>query len=152
MSILKKRILSTLVPVAGAALCVSLSAQAQPSQPLPVDRPVHVDGIRTACTGIGNREEHEARWSNYPIKLESVGSYGQWLGDEDVTVQGRGTDISVRCAGPWVLFDLKPGRYSATVSPPNAAPKHIDFHVPASGQRDVIVRFKDMTAGEQSSP
>jgi hypothetical protein len=153
MSYTRQRLLASLLPLSGLALCFGMAARAEPPRSLPVDQPTQVDGVRAACTGIGNREENESRWSSFPIKLESVGGYGQWLGNQDVTVQGQGTDISVHCAGPWVLFDLKPGRYSATVSPPNAAPKHVDFRVPASGQHEVIVRFKDLTRGqEQSNP
>lgn len=149
MSITKQRILASLLPVSGFVLCFGMAAAQQMPQPLPVDQPQQVDGVKTACTGIGNDSESDTRWSGYPIKLETVGAYGQWLGDADVTVSGQGQDVSVNCAGPWVLMDLQPGRYRATVTVPDAPPKHISFSVPREGQREVIVRFPNHDTGQE---
>lgn len=147
MSLIKQRILASLLPISGFMLCFGMAAEAQTPQTLAVDQPQRVDGIKTACTGVGDREEGEARWNAYPVKMEMVGGYGQWLGNEDVTVRGHGEDVSVNCAGPWVLMGLQPGYYHATISVPNASPKHIGFNVPSRGQRDIIVRFRSRDTG-----
>lgn len=153
MSLAKQRILASLLPVSGFMLCFGMAAQAQMPQTLPVDQPQQVNGIQAACTGVGDREENEARWGSYPVKLEMVGGYGQWLGNEDITIHGQGQDVSVNCAGPWVLMGLEPGYYHATINVPDASPKHISFSVPRHGQRDVIVRFRDLNTGrEQPNP
>jgi len=133
MSPNQQRFLAALLPASAFLLCFGMAAQAQNTERLPVDRPTQVDGIKAACTGIGNGEEEETRWTGYPFKLETVGGYGQWLGDQDVTVHGNGTDISVHCAGPWLLMGLQPGRYEATVA-------------------DVIVRFHEKTTGSSVHP
>ena len=151
MSLLKQRILAALLPASAFVLCMGMAAQAQTPQPLPIDQPTQVDGVRAACTGIGDREENEGRWSSYPLKLETVGGYGQWLGDQDVTVRGRGEDVNVHCSGPWVVMDLQPGRYDATVTVPDATPKQIRFTVPKAGQRDVIVRFHSRMNGREET-
>ena len=151
MSHMKQRVLAALLPASAFVLCFGLAAQAQTTQRIPVDQPTQVDGIRTACTGIGDREENEGRWSSYPLKLETVGGYGQWLGDQDVTVHGHGQDVSVHCSGPWLMMGLEPGRYEATVTVPDAAPKQIHFTVPREGQRDVIVRFHGRMMGRETT-
>ena len=144
----RKNFLAACLPASVFALCFGMAAQAQDAGSLPIDQPTQVKGVETACTGIGNREENEARWRNYPAKLEVVGDHGQWLADETVSVDGNGQALQVNCEAPWVLMRLEPGRYHATVRIPDAAPKHISFTVPQEGQRDVIVRFP---TGEQSS-
>ncbi len=149
MSYTKQRILAALLPISGFALCFGMAASAQTAETLPVDQPQNVDGVQTACTGIGDREENETRWNNYPVKLEAVGGYGQWLGDQDVTVRGKGHDVQVHCSGPWLLMGLEPGSYRATVAVPNAEPKHVTFTVPKQGHREVIVRFKDKMEGKE---
>jgi hypothetical protein len=142
------------LPVSAFALCFGMAAQAADVLNLPVDHPVQISGVETACTGIGNREEHEARWSDYSVKLETVGGYGQWLGNENVTLRAPGGAqvLRVHCSAPWVMMELKPGRYDATVRIPNAPPHETSFTVPASGQRDVIVRFTGRMAGRETTP
>ena len=151
MSKQSRKLLAALLPVSGCLLCTSMIAQASTFTNLPLDRPTRVSGITTACTGIGQMEESNRRWQNYPVKLEAVNRHGQYLADEDVTLRGRNGDeiLRVRCDAPWVLMRLQPGRYDAVVSVANARPKQIGFAVPRTGQRDVIVRFsKDsMTRG-----
>jgi hypothetical protein len=135
------------------ALCIGLAMESAQAQSIPVDRPTNVSGVTVACTGIGNREESEARWSNYPLKLQAVGGYGQYLGNQDVTLRGNdGSEIAnVNCVGPWVLMRVQPGRYQATVTVPNAPSKDVNFTVPANGQRDVIVRFPGLMNGKEST-
>lgn len=151
MTLTTQRILAALLPASGFLLCFGLAAQAQVPRNLPIDHPVYVHGVKVACTGVGDREQSEARWSDYPVKFEMVGGYGQWLAGEDITVTGRGENISLQCGGPWVVMDLEPGRYHATVDIPGARPKQVSFRAPNWGLRDVIVRFPSRMSGDQSS-
>jgi len=118
---------------------------------LPIDRPMTVSNVEFACTGVGDREQHDARWDRYPVKLEAVGGYGQYLAGEEVTLGGAdgAASIHVRCGAPWVLMRLAPGRYAATVGVPGANTKHVAFTVPVEGQRRIIVRFPSKTAGRE---
>jgi hypothetical protein len=149
MTYTRQRLLAALLPISGLILCFGMAARAETPRSLAIDQPAQVDGVRVACTGIGDYEEQEARWNNYPVKLETVGGYGQWLGDQDVTIHGNGQNVSVHCDAPWVVVALRPGRYDATLSIPNAEPKHVAFSVPRSGQRDVIVRFQNRMSGKE---
>lgn len=137
-----------------SAIALSLPVQAEAIRNLPLDQPATVNNVQLVCTGIGNGEEHNARWRNYPVKLQIVGGYGQYLAGEGVVVEGRGGAqlINVRCGAPWVLTRLAPGRYSAAIDMPGARPKNVFFTVSDTHQRDVIVRFPGKIAGREMRP
>ncbi len=124
------------------------AAGAANAAPLAVDHPQDVSGVEVACTGIGTGEEQEVRWKNFPVKIEVVNGRGQYLGDENVTVRGgKGNELlHLTCDAPWVMMELKPGRYEATVSVPNGASHNVHFVAPEHGQHDVIVRFAGTAA------
>jgi hypothetical protein len=146
----RSMIFASLLSASTAAL--SLPAQAQTARDLPLDRPATVNDVQMVCTGIGNGEEHNARWRSYPVKLEFVGGYGQYLADENVAIRSRGGAqlVDVRCDAPWIALRLAPGRYSASIDMPGARPKDIDFSTPDTGQHDVIVRYPNKMAGRDS--
>jgi len=115
------------------------------------NQPIDVAGGTAMCSGIGLTDQDKADAANYPVTLKVVGDYGQWLGDEDFTIRGKGMQqASVHCEGPWLLMKLDPGSYRATVEVPGAAPKTIAFNVPQSGKRDVVVRFPQKMAGREN--
>jgi hypothetical protein len=153
MTEMSERILAGLLPASAMALCLGLAITSASARNLPIDRPTDVSGIKVACTGIGNREESEARWSNYPVKIQTVGGYGQYLANENIDVHDKsGAEIAdLKCGAPWVLMQLAPGRYHAIVQVSNAPARDVNFSVPESGQRDVIVRFPSLTSGRESS-
>ena len=120
---------------------------------IPYNRPTQVSGVQTLCSGIGLTDQDKADAANYPVTLKVVGGYGQWLGDQGVTVESGGQQIAnVHCQGPWLLMKLDPGRYRATVTVPGASPKTVAFAVPLSGKREVMVRFPEKIAGRETAP
>lgn len=131
------------------ACALTTPARAVPIESLPIDKPMMVSNIEFACTGVGDREQHDVRWNKYPVKLEAVGGYGQYLGREELTLNGvdGAAPIRVKCEAPWVLMRLRPGHYSASIEVPGAIEKHVVFAVPAKGQRGIVVRFPSKTAG-----
>ena len=145
-----------LVLSAGAlAFCFAGPAAAQSDyRNLPIDQRTYVNNVPVACTGVGDHEEGEARWNNYPVKLETVNGLGQYLAGEKVTVDGRdgAQMLQVKCNGPWVMMKLDPGRYSATVQAPNGAMRNIRLRVPDNGaQREVVVRFPTQSASTDNN-
>lgn len=146
-----RKTLAALIPLSGLVLCIGMSELRASSvvRSLPVDRPAKVAGITVACTGVGFGEEGDARWKAYPARLEAVDARGQYLGDESVALRNRagGEMMRVNCDAPWLMLKLKPGRYSATVTAENAsanATRRVAFSVPATGQRNVVVRFSSI--------
>lgn len=130
-------------PAAAFLPCSGLAAEAQSTPPLPINRPVSVDGVQIACTGIGFGSENNPRWRNYPVKLEMVNGRGQYLAYENVILFDRKAagPIQLRCDAPWVLMQLPAGRYEANVTLSNGRARRVSFNVPRYGQRDVVVRF-----------
>jgi hypothetical protein len=153
MSEFKQRILAALLPASALVLTLGLAARADTVRDLSMDRTADVMGVNVACTGVGQGEEHEARWQSYPVKLEAVGGYGQYLANEQLTVsKPDGAQVlRVKCDAPWVLMQLEPGRYRATMSVANAPARNVDFTVPRAGQRDVVVRFPGLMAGHEQT-
>lgn len=134
-----------------SAVSLADPAFAASVQSLPLDQPQTIDNIRLACTGVGSREQHNPDWKKYAVKLETVGGYGQYLADENISLRGKNSTVLIRaaCDAPWLVMQLDPGRYSATVEVAGAASKHVSFTAPARGQRDVIVRFPSKMAGRE---
>ncbi|HTQ13335.1 MAG TPA: hypothetical protein VMH86_05605 [Rhizomicrobium sp.] len=144
---------AALVPLGAAAMPAAMPGTMTRTTGLPIDRVAYRNNVGFVCTGIGNADERSGRWSAYPVKLEAVGGYGQWLAGEHVTLTREdGTQVAqVRCDAPWVLMKLDSGRYRATVDVAGAPRKTVSFTVPASGQRDIVVRFRSKMRGEESS-
>lgn len=117
---------------------------------LPLNSPTMVNGIDAACTGVGDDVQQDARWTAYPLKIETTGKDGQWLADADVSITRNGKDVvSVHCGGPWVLLKLPAGSYRVTAVLDGQSTEAKAL-VPASGQGRVILRFPN--TGGTTSP
>ena len=115
------------------------------ADPLPMDQEVTVNGIQTACSGIGDEPKTDPRWATYPIRVEFSNGGQQYLSGAHVTLsQGGKALTSFDCSGAWVLFKFGPGTYkvSATVTDqPGAGERSATFSPPASGQKRVILDY-----------
>ena len=133
------------------ALAAASSAQASPAR-LPMDSMTEVHGVNAMCTGTGQGDRARAQWQKYPVKFEFVGGYGQYLGDETLSVTGnKGREVvNVQCEGPWVLMDLTPGHYRAHADVLGSPAKSVSFDVPKFGQRRIVFRFLSKMAGEEN--
>jgi len=139
-----------LIPLA-ASLMLGTAAFAQsgmdPRQSsnggMPIDQETSVNGIQAACTGVGDQQENNARWSAYPVKVVVSGTDHQFFSGETVRITGSdGQQVAqMTCNGPWVLMKLQPGAYHATVDLPGHGTKSVAFTAPQSGQREVNVIY-----------
>jgi hypothetical protein len=116
------------------------------ADPLPMDQEITVNGIETACTGIGDEPKADPRWKAYPIRVEFSNGGAQYLSGAHVTLSQGGKSLtSFDCSGAWVLFkNLKPGSYkvSATITDqPGAGEKSVMFSPPATGQKRVVIEY-----------
>lgn len=126
-----------------AALAGALfgAAPALAATNLPLNSPTTVNGIETACTGIGDEAQRDARWAAYPLKIVFAGKGGQFVTDADVTLSKDGKDlVSVHCEGPWVLAKVPAGRYRITGVLEGQSAEAKAF-APATGQGRIILRF-----------
>ena len=117
------------------------------AESLPMDQPITVNGIETACSGIGDEPKTDPRWPAYPIRVEFSNGGAQYLSGAHVTLSEGGKQLTAfDCSGAWVLFkNLKPGatyKVSATVvAQPGAGEKSATFTPPSSGQKRVVIQF-----------
>jgi hypothetical protein len=111
-----------------------------------MDTPITVNGIETACSGIGDAPKTDPRWPAYPVRVEFSNGGAQYLSGAHVTLsEGGKTLTSFDCAGSWVLFkNLKPGatyKVAATITGQPAGEKSVNFTPPASGQKRVVIQY-----------
>jgi hypothetical protein len=116
------------------------------AESLPMDTPITVNGIETACSGIGDAPKTDPRWPAYPVRVEFSNGGAQYLSGAHVTLsEGGKTLTSFDCAGSWVLFkNLKPGatyKVAATITGQPAGEKSVNFTPPASGQKRVVIQY-----------
>lgn len=115
------------------------------ADPLPMDTPITVNGIDTACTGIADSKD-DPRWKTYPIRVEFSNGAAQYLAGAHVTLtKGKTTLAELDCDANWVLFRLPRGSYAVTATMHNssAKPRTVKFSPPRSGQKRVVLQFTD---------
>ena len=109
-----------------------------------------VAGVETVCTGVGIEARQDPRWRAFPLVIEFVGKGGQYLGDETVTVTGKGHNVSVHCTGPLIAMKLPAGTYHIAADVAEGGHKEMNATVPAKGQAHAIFRFPN--AGGEEMP
>jgi hypothetical protein len=130
--------------VSGGAVPLGALAQIEAPPPLPFDTPKQLRDFEAVCTGIGSDARNDPRWAEYPLRVEVVGTAGQYLGQAQVTVsKGEENLVSVGCGGPWVLFRLPPGSYEVSVDV-NGTTKSGRVNVGTKGQARILIRFPDI--------
>ena len=111
------------------------------AEPLPSGQPVQVHGIEVACTGESLDVRRDARWSEFPLKIEFAGPGGQYVGGETVSIgQANKEILNVVCGGPWLMVRLPPARYDVSATLDGLSAKSAAF-VSKKGQGHIILRF-----------
>jgi hypothetical protein len=131
----------TLAVLAFLAAGISAAAAQPQVLELPLDHDARVNGIGMACTGVGSDSRIDPRWNDYSLKVEFVADSGEYLGFVDVTLRQQDRELAhVRCPGPWMLFQLPPGRYDLEAWV-GQQPAKFKAQVREAGQSRVVVRF-----------
>ncbi len=128
--------------VFAAGLLICQPGYAQPAS-LPMDTPVRIAGVETVCTGVSLDARENPLWNSYALKVEIAGGGGRYLGGERITLRRNEAElVSVICDGPWILFQLPPGRYTVEGE---LAGQTISFtaFISAGNQGRIILRFPD---------
>ncbi|MGZ5932558.1 MAG: hypothetical protein ACXWLD_06010 [Rhizomicrobium sp.] len=131
----------------GIATLVLISAVFTPAlaDPLPMDRPVQMNGLETVCTGIGESKD-DARWKVYPIRIEFSNGGAQYLSGATVKIShGASPVVSFDCPGAWVLLKGSPGDYrvDASIDGSQAKPVSAPFKMGDGAQKRIVLRFPD---------
>ncbi len=144
--------LRTLTAGLAGAAALSLTAGAALAQTalvpeMPMDKPVVMGGIQTACTGIGSDARDDPQWLAYPVRVEISDAANAYLVGAIISVaddQGRPV-LEANCGGPWLLLKLPAGRYRIIARLPgtDAKPRSATIDTPKSGQMRVVLQFLD---------
>ena len=131
----------------GVATLVLVSAVFTPAlaDPLPMDRPVQMNGLETVCTGIGESKD-DPRWKDYPIRIEFSNGGAQYLSGAAVKIShGANPVVSFDCPGAWVLLKGAPGDYrvDASIDGSQAKPVSAPFKMGDGAQKRIVLRFPD---------
>jgi len=145
-----------ILPIALGTLLFSgvSAAYAHHATEVGLDQTASVNGINVMCTGAGLDARHEAMMIAFPLRMEIAGKHGQYLGDQIVELSGGnigGNEIAVYCLGPWVLFDVPAGQYTATTFAGHGGPsKTATIDVGGPDQDRVVMSFPEL--GGEVSP
>jgi hypothetical protein len=129
--------------LAGAALSLAAGGALGQTAHVPLDHETTVDGIGVGCTGIGQTKD-APKWNDYSVKIEFADSQRNLLADETMTLSRGGESIlTVKCAGPWILLKLPPGKaYQISGSVPGtSASAGMTVTAPSQGQGVFALTF-----------
>lgn len=107
-----KMIAALMLALSGAAVAEPIPSEALPSAPPEVQ---HTGSVSVLNGGAG---EEEVRWfkaqsAQYPLQVVISGRGGEYGVADTLTVKrGEAELVTVPDAGPWVMMDLPPGRYT----------------------------------------
>ncbi|HSZ53807.1 MAG TPA: hypothetical protein VK801_19730 [Caulobacteraceae bacterium] len=128
-----------------AGLCTPALAGAQPTNAtqLPSNQVTTVNGVKTACTGVGSVARADPRWKDFAVRLEAASPSGDLLGGLTVDIANdRGTSVlTASCASPWLLMDLPPGSYRVTAWSGRRGPRTVTVQASAGRQTRSVVAF-----------
>jgi hypothetical protein len=132
--------LSGLVPSAPAVSSAPLLRPSGPSA-MPLDKRIEIGGVGAVCTGIGLDAQNNPAWAAYPLKVMTTGNAGMYLAKAQITLTQKNSVLAdVKCAGPWVLFDVPPGDYKVgAVLEGEIADTNVRVRTP--GQAQAVLRF-----------
>jgi|JI10StandDraft_1071094.scaffolds.fasta_scaffold568087_2 hypothetical protein len=124
-----------------------------PSGPgaMPLDKRIEIGGVGAVCTGIGLDAQNNPAWAAYPLKVIATGKAGMYLAKAQITLSQKNAILAeVKCAGPWVFFDVPQGDYklSAVLEGEVAS---TNVRVRAPGQAQAVLRFPNQ-GGEVVPP
>ncbi len=131
-----------------ALAAASLIALAVPvlAAPMDMDKPVPMNGLTLACTGVGSAKD-DPQWQDWPIRIVFSNGAAQFLSGVHVVIgQGGKTLADVDCAGPWVLVKGPGGSYhvTATLDNSTANPADAVFSIGGHGQKRVELAFPSL--------
>ncbi|MEM7506998.1 MAG: hypothetical protein AAF415_09630 [Pseudomonadota bacterium] len=94
------------------------------------------------CSGIGEDAAAEAAAFPHRLKIVYAEKGGSYLGGIETVISADGKPvIEANCAGPWLLGDLAPGRYTITSTYQGATQTGQVTIGAGSGATERVIRF-----------
>lgn len=122
--------------LAGAVFGASLAGPAGAAEPEQT-----YQGVRYVCTGIGE-DRDDPGLAAYSAKIMLTTKNGAYVANAVITIDDAKGErvLETTCNGPWLLADLKPGRYQVSAKVDRYMHQGT-LDVGAKGQAVVTLRF-----------
>lgn len=104
------------------------------------------DGVRYACTGIGESKE-DPRWEKFPLKLMFTARGTAYVSFVQVKIRdsNQKTVLSADCDAPWLLVDLPAGTYGVEATALKRFTQKATVQVKAGSQTEKVLRFSQIS-------
>jgi len=105
-----------------------------------------LDGVRYACTGIGESKE-DPRWEKFPLKLMFTARGTAYVSFVQVQIRdsNQKTVLSADCDAPWLLVDLPAGTYRVKATALKRFTQEATVQVKAGSQTEKVLRFSQIS-------
>src|SRR5262249_24839348 len=112
----------------------------------PQDQELTYKDIKFACTGVAESKE-DPRWTKYPVKLMFTTAGRAYVTYVQVTIKdAQGAEVfTAECDSPWLVVDLKPGKYSITAVALHKYSKTASITAGGGKQAELAIRFPEIT-------
>jgi len=120
----------------------SFSAEAQVAQ----DQELTYKDLKFACTGVAESKE-DPRWGKYSTKLMFTTGGRAYVSYIQLSVKDAQGNLvfETDCDAPWIVVDLKPGKYSLTATALKKYTKTANLTVGGGKQTELAIRFPEIS-------
>ncbi len=125
-----------------ACSLASFSAKAQVAQ----DQELTYKDLKFACTGVAESKE-DPRWGKYSTKLMFTTGGRAYVSYIQLSVKDAQGNLvfETDCDAPWIVVDLKPGKYSLTATALKKYTKTANLTVGGGKQTELAIRFPEIS-------
>ncbi len=118
------------------------SARAQVAQ----DTELTYKDLKYACTGVAESKE-DPRWGKYSTKLMFTAAGRAYVSYIQLSVKDASGALvfETDCDAPWIVIDLKPGKYSVTATAEKKYTKNVSLTVGSGKQTELAIRFPEIS-------
>lgn len=127
-------------------VCISwilpMSGGAQVAQ----DQELTYKDLKFACTGVAESKE-DPRWGKYSTKLMFTTGGRAYVSYIQLSVKDAQGNLvfETDCDAPWIVVDLKPGKYSLTATAVKKYTKTANLTVGGGKQTELAIRFPEIS-------
>jgi len=116
--------------------------QAQVAQ----DQELTYKDTKFACTGIAESKE-DPRWGKYSTKLMFTAGGRAYVSYIQLSIKDAQGNLVFEsdCDAPWIVVDLKPGKYSLTATALKKYTKNANLTVGGGKQTELAIRFPEIS-------
>ena len=112
----------------------------------PQDQELTYQALKYACTGVAESKE-DPRWGKYSLKLMFTTGGRAYVSFIQVQIKdGAGNLVfEADCDAPWIVVDLKPGKYAVTATAIKKYTKNVSVNVTGGKQTELAIRYPEIS-------